>query len=278
VKPDALRPHAGWLLVAHAACFWPVWGWYLARMDDGSDEPWALVALLAAVALGWPRDGFRLDRRDPLLRAATVLTVGYAALAPFAPPLLRALCAMAALGCSWISVSGTRARAPALIWMLLLSVPVIASLQFYAGYPLRVLTASGATSLLDVFGADVVRSGTSMSEHGQLVLVDAPCSGVRMLWTASLLCAVLAAMRRRVGWAGLAFAQLCVLPIVLAVNSLRAALLFLLETAAEAPPTWLHSLVGVFTFVVAGALVLASESAQVREWRPKKRAPRLASS
>jgi exosortase len=264
------------LLAAHAACFWPVWGWYLARLDDGSDEPWALVALLAAVVMGWPRGKFWLEPRDPLLRAAAFLTVCYALLAPFAPPLLRALCAMAALGCSWISLSETRARAPALIWMLLLSVPVIASLQFYAGYPLRLITAAGATGLLNVFGVDVARTGTSMSTQGHLVLVDAPCSGVRMLWTASLLCAALAAMRARVSWIALAFAQLCVLPIVLAANSLRAALLFLLETAEHAPPAWLHSLVGVFTFIVAGALVLASESLQTRGSRAKPRAPRLA--
>ena len=57
------------LFALHCLCFWPVWRWYAQRLDDGSDEPWAIVALLAAALLTWPRQGFRLDPRDVLLRA-----------------------------------------------------------------------------------------------------------------------------------------------------------------------------------------------------------------
>jgi exosortase len=272
VQTESARLPAGLLIAAHAACFWPVWGWYLERLDDGSDEPWALVALLAAALLSWPRQGFRWNPRDPLLLAAAAFTLLYTVLAPFAPPLLRALAAVAALGCGWISVSGTREKWPAIICLLLLSVPVIASLQFYAGYPLRTLTAGGATALLNLAGVDVTRAGTSMMAHGRTVLVDAPCSGVRMLWTASVLCASLVAMRPRTSWRAMALALLCVLPIVLAVNSLRAALLFLIETAhfEATPPGYLHSLVGIVTFVIAAALLLASENLQTRHARRRR--------
>jgi exosortase len=251
-------------MLAHAACFWPVWRWYVARLDDGSDEPWALAALLAAVILSWPRDGFRWNPRDPLLLAAAACTLLYAVLAPFAPPLLRALAAAAALGCSWISVSGARSRAPAVLCLLALSVPVIASLQFYTGYPMRTMTASGATWLLNLFGVEATRTGTSMMAYGRTVLVDAPCSGVRMLWTASVLCAALAAMRMRVGCGAMAFALACVFPIVLIGNTVRAALLFLIETADAVPPGYLHSLVGIVTFVIVAGLLLASETWQTR--------------
>ena len=30
------RLPAGLLMLAHAACFWPVWRWYVDRLDDGS--------------------------------------------------------------------------------------------------------------------------------------------------------------------------------------------------------------------------------------------------
>jgi exosortase len=271
VRPEDTRLPAGLLIAAHAACFWPVWRWYLERLDDGSDEPWALVALLAAALLSWPREGFRWNPRDPLLLAAAAFTLLYALLAPFAPPLLRALAAVAALGCSWISVSGAREKWPAILCLLLLSVPVIASLQFYAGYPLRTLTAGGATALLNAAGVDVTRAGTSMMAYGRTVLVDAPCSGVRMLWTASVLCACLVAIRTHVTWRAMALALLCVLPVVLAVNSLRAALLFLIETMDSPPPDYLHSLVGIVTFVIAAALLLASESLQTRGARRRRR-------
>ncbi|HET9862291.1 MAG TPA: archaeosortase/exosortase family protein [Steroidobacteraceae bacterium] len=266
---------AGLAMAAHAACFWPVWRWYVERLDDGSDEPWALVALLAAVALSWPRAGWRWNARDPLLLAAAACTLLYALLAPFAPPLPRALLAMAALGCSWISVGGARDKLPAVICLLLLSVPVIASLQFYAGYPLRTVTASGATALLNLFGGEVVRAGTSMVEHGRTVVVDAPCSGVRMLWTGSLLCAVLAAMRARIGWRAMLLSLGCVLPIVLAANAVRAALLFLLETADTPPAGWLHPAVGMLAFAMVGGSLLLSEHLQTRR-RKVRRAPRFA--
>jgi exosortase len=263
-------------MAAHAACFWPVWRWYVERLDDGSDEPWALVALLAAVALSWPRQGWRWNARDPLLLAAAALTLLYALLAPFAPPLPRALLAVAALGCSWISVGGTRDKLPAVTCLLLLSVPVIASLQFYAGYPLRTLTAAGATGLLNLFGGEVTRLGTSMAEHGRTVMVDAPCSGVRMLWTASLLCAVLAAMRTRITWRAMLLSLGFVLPVVVAANAARAALLFLIETATTAPPGWWHPAVGMLTFAIVGALLLASEHLQTLRRRGARRAPRFA--
>ena len=261
---ELLRRRPWLLFAAHAACFWPVWHWYAQRMNDGSDEPWALVALLAAVLLSWPRSGLRLDERDPLLTVAMLLTLAYALVAPFAPPLVRALLSLSALGCCWISLSGARDKAPAVIGLLVLSVPVIASLQFYAGYPLRVLTASGATTLLNSFGAEILRQGTNMLAGERLVVVDAPCSGVRMFWTAAALCCVLAGLRARVSWRGLALSLLFVLPVVLVANTIRAALLFLLETAPAPLPGALHAGVGVFTFVLVGGLLYASDTLQYR--------------
>jgi exosortase len=259
----------GLTVLAHAACFWPVWRWYVDRFDDGSDEPWALVALLAAVALSWPRAGFKWNPRDPLLLAGAGFTLLYAMLAPFAPPLLRALAAVAALGCTWISVSGTRDKWPAVLCLLVLSVPVIASLQFYAGYPMRVLTARGATWLLNLGGIEASFSGTSMMAYGRTVVVDAPCSGVRMLWTASMLCASLTAMRARVTWNAMLAALACVIPIVLVGNTVRATLLFLIETADAPPPAHLHSLVGILSFAIVAGLLLWTE-----HWLTRRRGRR----
>jgi hypothetical protein len=62
-----------------------------------------------------------------------------------------------------------------------------------------------------------------------------------------------------------------VLPIVLAGNSLRAALLFLIETADTPMPGYLHSLVGSVTFAIVAALLLASEKLQTRGSRRRHR-------
>src|SRR5262245_1365975 len=162
MRSESIMRSPGLVIAAHALAVWPVWRWYLARTTDGSDEPWGIAALLAALVLTWPHDRrLRLDERDPLLIAALGLTVLYAILVPFAPPLVRAALAMAALACSWVSITGARAKAPVIVALFVLSVPVIASMQFYAGYPLRAITTTLATGMLDVFVMDVAHSGTT---------------------------------------------------------------------------------------------------------------------
>ena len=68
-----LRFFPGLVIATHALTVWPVWRWYLARTTDGSDEPWGIAALIAALALAWPfRRNSKLDERDPLLVVAIV--------------------------------------------------------------------------------------------------------------------------------------------------------------------------------------------------------------
>mgnify|MGYP003575157061 CR=1 FL=1 len=249
---------------AHAAAFWPVWRWYFDRMNDGGDEPWALAALAAAIFASWPGKGLRIVAFDRLPTTPAALTLLYAVSAPFAPPLIRALLATSALACTWTSIAGARERIPAILVLLVLSLPVLASLQFYAGYPLRVITAAGATQALDAVGWPVMRAGTSMSMDGRMVLVDAPCSGVRMWWTACVLCCLLAAQRSRLTMAGLGFSLLLALPVVLFVNTVRATALFVLETGVVESPSWAHGVIGAASFSLAALLLLASEALQNR--------------
>jgi exosortase len=260
-----VKSSPGLVIAAHALAVWPVWRWFLARTTDGSDEPWGAAALIAALVLTWPYDRrLRLNERDPLLVIGAALTAVYAILVPFAPPLVRAIVAMAALACSWVSLTGARGKAPVVVALFVLSVPVIASMQFYAGYPLRAITTTLATGMLNAFGMEVVHAGTTMTWQGRSVLVDAPCSGVRMLWAGAFLACLLAAQRPSVSWRGLAMSMTWVLPVALAANAVRAALLFLLETHPTPPPSYLHSSVGAGTFVLAGLSLLAVEASRRR--------------
>jgi exosortase/archaeosortase family protein len=72
------------------------------------------------------------------------------------------------------------ATAPVL-GLSVLSLPLLASLQFYAGFPLRVVTAEASRWLLSI-AHTVERTGSSLVVNGQLIIVDAPCSGVQMAW------------------------------------------------------------------------------------------------
>ena len=185
-------PH--WLAL-HALALWPH-GVYLAqRAFDGSDDPLGLVALVAAAALvASQRHRLRLLPHLGWLVAALALALlangaWWAGAPSLASALLAALSLASALLAWW---PRERAKAP-LLGLVVLALPWLATLQFYLGWPLRVLTAQLSAWGLQLFGWAAERSGASMLVNGQLVIVDAPCSGVQMAWFAYFTACVCAA-------------------------------------------------------------------------------------
>ena len=193
-------PALAWVALQTAA-LWPTWRWMAARLQDGSDDPlgWLALAALAALVLALRRD-LRTAPRLPWLAAALAGTLAATALRGAAPALLVSLIAVLAWaagllaflpvtrrgamrvqgGVLWPAPRLAVGRLPVL-GLAVLALPLIASLQFYAGYPLRVLTAEASRWLLAPWFA-VAREGSSLSVNGVLVIVDAPCSGVQMAW------------------------------------------------------------------------------------------------
>ncbi len=262
----ATLPPLAWLAL-QAAALWPHWRWAAARVADGSDDPLGLAALavlLLAVARMAPQ--LQYAPRPGWLAAALAGTLLATAAAFAAPPLFGALLAALALA------AGLRAFMPAgaallpLAGLAVLALPVVSSLQFYAGFPLRVLTAEASTQLLQLLGLAAQRSGTAMLVEGRLIIVDAPCSGVQMVWMAYFCaCAVAALGRigdaawlRRLPWVGV---------LVLCGNVLRNSVLVALEAQRDAVPEALHQGVGV----VVLALVCAAVVLVMR--RPARAAP-----
>ncbi len=268
MRSESTRHFAALVPAAHALCFWPVWRWYVARMTDGSDEPWGIAALAAVILLTWrsPRT-WTVKTDDRLLWSATLLTLAYVAAVPTSPPLVRAALAMAALACSWISVTGVRSKLAPVAVLFALSLPVIASLQFYLGYPLRSITTAGAELTLNVLGLAVERSSTALLWQGQTVLVDAPCSGVRMLWTGAALACALALHRDAIGWRGLAALLAVAAAAALLANVLRAAALFVVETRDSPLPGFIHPTIGAATFALTAASIVLVESLLIHRRR-----------
>jgi exosortase/archaeosortase family protein len=271
VRSESSWRFAGLILAAHVACFWPVWRWYGARITDGSDEPWGIAALVAALLLTLRNPcAWTLRKDDPLLWCAVLLTFAYVAAVPSAPPLVRAALAMAALACSWVSITGLRSKLPPVAVLFALSLPVIASLQFYLGFPLRSITTGGAALTLDILGFAVERSGTALLWQGHTVLVDAPCSGVRMLWTGAALACAMALHRDAIGWRSLTALLLLTGAAALSANVLRAAALFIVETRDSPLPPFIHPTVGAATFALTAVSIVLIESA-LRRMTPSAR-------
>lgn len=255
------------LLALAIAAFWPVWTWYAARVAASPEEVWGLISLATALV-------FLLGDRDTTsasparLAVPAALAAFYAASYSSLPALGRACIAVAAVASTAYALFGG-ARPPVAAWGLLpLSLPVVATLQFYLGFPLRVVTATAASAMIQSTGFAVVRDGTVLDWHGTPVLVDAPCSGVRMLWAGLYLALALASAYRLSAWRT-ALAATAAVVAVLGGNAMRAAALFYVETGVVDAAAWAHQGVGVVAFAMVAVAIVAG----VRRIRPEVACP-----
>jgi len=75
----------------------------------------------------------------------------------------------------------------------MLSLPVVATLNFYSGYPFAAWRWTAfSCGLLKIAGFAVTAQGTELLWGNQIVEVDAPCQGVKMLWFSLYIAAALA--------------------------------------------------------------------------------------
>lgn len=244
-----------WLLLPTLA-LWPVWLWSLRRMSDGSDDPYGVVALAMLLLCLWrDRQHFRSTPRLIWLMASLLLS-GLAIVGSlWLPALARGVIAVLAVIGAALALRCPGQPALAWLGLGLLALPILSSLQFFAGYPLRVVTAEASVWLLRGLGLVVAREGSTLDVGGQLVMVDAPCSGIHMAWVAYF-CAFASAAWLRLGDGHLLRRLPLLGVLVLVGNSLRNTLLVLQETGQSGWPGWMHEATGLVVFVAVCALVL----------------------
>ena len=238
------RAPAGVWLGLLAAALLPTWWWMARRLLDGSDDPLGILALASLLVLAWAsrrslRASPRLGWLSLALGGAVACSTGQGVL----PPLLCALCGLLAVGAALAAFLPARIASAPVLGLSVLSLPLLASLQFYAGYALRVVTAEASRWLLAPLFA-VERTGSSLRVDGQLVIVDAPCSGVQMLWLGeytACLVALFVGLRNRAFLARLP----AVSALLIAGNVVRNTVLVGLEASGHAPPRWAHEAVGL---------------------------------
>ncbi len=242
--------------IALLLALWPVWLWNFERLTDKSDEPLSLLALIALGCFLWQRRNNTACKGQPISIIALITLALYCVSTLFAPKLIQGTLAVAAMclilpGSSALSLPG---------WMLaLLSLPVVATLSFYLSYPLRVLIGYIAVASLNMIGYSTKLEGTALLWNSQIVEIDAPCSGIKMLWFAGFLSASLSAY---FNLKNLDTFKVCIVAAAAAIaaNALRITSLFLLETGTLAlPREWhdpLHQGVGVIVFALAASSIL----------------------
>jgi exosortase/archaeosortase family protein len=241
-------PRAAWMAGVLIAALWPHWVYVAQRLVDGSDEPWGVLALLTVVALlVRDRSLLELPTRSALVACAALVLVAAAAKLVL-PDLAAAALAMLALGL--YLVHALRRPAAALVVLLLLALPLIASLHFYLGFPLRLLVAEASSALLSLAGIDATAAGASIVHDGTTVLIDAPCAGIGMLWLGSYTAALLSYLGRAGARATLVNGTVAAFLVLLA-NIARNTVLFYPEAGLVDWPAWSHEAVGMAAFVAA---------------------------
>jgi exosortase/archaeosortase family protein len=242
-------PPAVALLGGLALALWPHWIYMARRMVDGSDEPWGILALATVLVLvARDRAELAVPTRSALV-ASAALAVAAAAAKLVLPDLAAAAVAMLALALFLIHAMPRRPATP-LVALLLLALPVIASLQFYLGFPLRVFAAHATSLVLALAGIDASAAGASILHQGTTVLVDAPCAGIGMLWVGSYTAALLSYLARADGGRTAANAVAAAL-LVLAANVVRNAALFFPEAGLVQWPAWSHEAIGLAALALA---------------------------
>jgi exosortase/archaeosortase family protein len=230
-----------------AIAFWPVWRWYSLRINDSAESIWGVSALMIAGFFLWRN---RNEKKEPGLLIATTLLMGYAVAFPATPPLIRAMIALTVL----VLILPLRPKA-GVVGLFALSLPIIPSLQFYFGYPLRVVTTQIAAWFLAMQGMEVYAEGTGLMWAGETVWIDAPCSGIKMLWSGLFLTFVLMAFHN-VKFLTSLWSTLIAVIVILVGNGLRASLLFYPETRLLELPEWAHPAIGVASFLVTAIAIV----------------------
>lgn len=258
-----VRPVNPWLVVGVvAAACWSSWRWYAARVAATPDEALALVMTVALIiGVGIGARSSRTLERVPIGNAAmtvlSLLLLTYALAHAVAPPIiLAAIAVTTVLYALYVALVG--ANPPiAFFGLVALSLPVLPSLQFVFGYPLRIASASMTVALLQLQGLAVQREGATMLFRGETIQFDAPCSGINMAW-AGLMLTLAACVVWRAGWRMTAIAVVLSLGLAIAANVLRAVSLFYVEAGLIAgAPEWWHEAIGLAAFAIAGGATIA---------------------
>src|ERR687892_657782 len=101
----------------------------------------------------------------------------------------------------------------------------------------RFLRCNSLAAILRIGGFAVVTEGTCLNWGGKLIWIDAPCSGIKMLWVGMFLTFVLLCLYELPIWKS-ALLVLLAFTVIIGANVFRAVALFSLETGVLQMPSW----------------------------------------
>lgn len=187
----------------------------------------------------------------------SVFLAGYVLGMCFLPKLICAALAMCAFGSLLSGLFLGRIFHLGVVGGLIISLPVMASLQYYFGYPLRYITTWTSAGLLKVNGFAITQQGNALSWNNQLMMVDAPCSGIQMLWSSGILLFI-TSIYLDLKNNNIVLAGFFTISFLLFANGMRTASLFYIESGIVDVPGWFHDGIGLVVFFMICSFVLVS--------------------
>ena len=252
------------LLATQCLATMPVWIWYADRITHGVDEPFGVLAFATGIF-------FVASRVRSTTRASTCAESSgasryvvpsaflflYAVTYSQTSPQVQSVFVLSALVAT-VSEFYLGKRFDLGLWGLaMLSLPLVGSLEFYFAYPLRVAAGTIAVPLLQFAGYAVELRGTGLVCANDTVWIDAPCSGIQMLWAGGYLTSTLCCFTN-LGAIRTALAGAAALAIVVFGNALRASSLFFTETGRIPAPPWAHDAIGIVVFAATGFCLVST--------------------
>lgn len=245
--------HKNWLIsglfASTTLAAWPHWLWMVRRSSDGSDDPWGIVALLTLVALVYiDKDKLRVPQASAL--SATALCMMTAtAMWGWLPPIIATAVALMGISILIVNLLPANRKLMPLLTLAILSLPLVASLNFYLGYPLRWFCAQSTSVMLSLLGTETTPTGASLWWNGKTILIDAPCAGIAMLWIGLYFGALFSYLNnartlRTIINLGMAST------LVIIANVVRNTLLFYKESGMVHLPHWTHEAIGLVIFAL----------------------------
>ena len=136
-----------------------------------------------------------------------------------------------------------------------LALPGVASLQFYLGYPMRAIVGDWTAVLLQLNGVMVEREGTVLRWGMDSISIDAPCSGIKLLWVGlymvfTLACFYQLKLRKTLVLFGAGLFSIII------GNVLRSSALFYTEAGLVPSYAWMHEGIGLIAFSLVGVSLI----------------------
>lgn len=265
------------LIVLQLVVFKDVLVWIFYRLNDNSDEISSITSLstiFIIIFLSLLNSNklakSNISNNEFNINILSFYFLLYLSVSIFELPLLKGIVASLSLSTTISFFIKKKYFDLNILGLILLSMPILSSVQFFIGYPIRIVVTKISSYILTLGGINVYQESTCLIFNNSSVCVDAPCSGVQMLLTGFYITFVFSFIKKFNTLKSILLLLLSFF-IVIFVNIFRATSLFYVESGfifknhlntynlndfKEAIQKLIHDYVGILSFIIIALFIM----------------------